>query len=382
MTASETSLVNIMPRLPPSRAEHSAWAAGVLGGDLFLAWIGFDPARQRDSRCILRYLPATSAWETVYEKSLAAPRAETLDAAPPAGHPPGATVRPALPSEAAGSLLVRLESPVLTENLRIAIDQGKPEVHGITPGAWSEAAAVLASAGQSILVASGDSFALQTLSDGAWKEHPMPDSWTGVPSRLARAGERLLLACDDATRGFDLWEFTGEKWYLRLARGAQRFSRNATVASCIPWNDAVYVASQAPAPRRGRPDGFELLRLYPDGSWDLVVGTPRFSPDGLKIPLAGMTAGMDDFQPARFCFLVANTRRLLLGTYEDVTGFRAWASPDGIAWTVISDEYLMGLARVREASAHEFSAGTAMVLAMDDMHGGQAFDIWLQPHAA
>jgi hypothetical protein len=38
----------------------------------------------------------------------------------------------------------------------------------------------------------------------------------------------------------------------------------------------------------------EMIRIYPDDTWELVAGTPRFTPHGLKRPTSGMLGGFDD----------------------------------------------------------------------------------------
>ena len=47
----------------------------------------------------------------------------------------------------------------------------------------------------------------------------------------------------------------------------------------------LYVGTDRPA---------ELLRINPDDTWDLVVGTPRQTPEGVKRPLSGMDVGFDN----------------------------------------------------------------------------------------
>ena len=90
---------------------------------------------------------------------------------------------------------------------------------------------------------------------------------------------------------------------------------NAQVFACVPWKNALYVACGRSEPRRGRQyqEGFEILRIYPDGSWDVVIGAPRVTRSGLKIPLACLGPGMDEFEPARFCLLSAAARRAASG---------------------------------------------------------------------
>ena len=50
------------------------------------------------------------------------------------------------------------------------------------------------------------------------------------------------------------------------------------------FKDRLYVGMDRPA---------ELIRINPDNTWDLVVGTPRETPEGWKYPLSGMDAGFD-----------------------------------------------------------------------------------------
>ena len=63
------SLVDIRPPVPVSGRDHAAWMAAILDGRFYLAWLGFDGERLRDSQCILRYSPDAGTWETVYQET-------------------------------------------------------------------------------------------------------------------------------------------------------------------------------------------------------------------------------------------------------------------------------------------------------------------------
>ena len=49
-----------------------------------------------------------------------------------------------------------------------------------------------------------------------------------------------------------------------------------------------------------------------------------FTDAGLKIPLAFLGPGIDQFQPSEFRFLTGTPTKLLLGTYEDAAGLCIW----------------------------------------------------------
>src|SRR5262249_45422412 len=67
------------------------------------------------------------------------------------------------------------------------------------------------------------------------------------------------------------------------------------------------------------PAASEVIRIYPDDTWDLVVGDPRLTRQGLKIPSSGLGPGFDN----PFCGYVWRLRvhdgTLYAGTFDSAT---------------------------------------------------------------
>ena len=390
------SLVNSIPPVPASGRDHAAWMAATLEGQFYLAWLGFDAEKLFDSQCILRYSPDAGTWETVYQKTSSSRGARQNEQV--------AVLLSAFltsyPSGKNGTLYARFASPL--GERRVCSAEGGAKFRSVRIDSQDFAAAlalremVAGPAAQYALFTEKGRSALRSQNPEVrsphWTDLPLPvqsPARPPQPSHIALFNERLVLATDDPRQGFDLWamEANGENspdWTSLLTRGGHRYSMNAQVFACLPWKDALYLACGRSEPRRRRQyqEGFEILRVYSDGSWDVVVGAPRVTSSGLKIPLACLGPGMDEFDPARFCFLSAAADELLLGTYDDVAGFRLWRSRDGESWSGASDAELVGLEKVCLASAFPISKGTVLFLELENSLGGRTFNIWFRAHGS
>lgn len=63
----------------------------------------------------------------------------------------------------------------------------------------------------------------------------------------------------------------------------RQFTRSGSVVCMATFREALYVGTDAPA---------ELIRIFPDDSWDLICGRPRHTPQGRKEPLSGLGDGL------------------------------------------------------------------------------------------
>jgi hypothetical protein len=393
MPGISASLVDIRPPVPVSGRDDAAWMAATRDGRFYFAWLGFDEEKLRESQCILRYSPDAGTWETVYQKTSSRRAARNEEVA---DHP--STFLTNYPSGENGTLYARFASPLAETRLCSAGDGTK--FRSIRSDSQDLIAAlelrdmVAGSAAHYALFAEKGKSALKSRSlqvrSGPWEELSLPIQSRGpVPperTHIAFYNGQLVLAIDDPRQGFDLWTMAANgknssDWSSLLTRGGQHYSMNAEVFACVPWKNALYLACGHSEPRRGiqYQRGFEILRVYSDGSWDIVIGAPRVTQSGLKIPLACLGPGMDEFEPARFCLLSAAADELLLGTYDDVAGFRIWCSRDGESWSDSADAELAGLPKVRFASGFPISGGTVLVLDLEGSLKDSPFKIWFRP---
>ncbi len=388
-----SGLVNCMPPVPASAHDHAAWMAATLKGRFYLAWLGFNEQKLRGSQSILRYCPNSGNWETVYQKTFSSRRRRKNEQAAPLT----SVLLTRYTSGKNQSLFGRFVSPLVESRICSDDEGGKfrdvpadspdfkvaPAVRKIVAGATSDYA----------LFGEEGRNALRSRKRGIpslqWTEIPLPvqseTAASSQPSLISLFNERLVLAIDDSKQGFELWSMatSGKEapgWTRLLARGGQRYSMNAQVFSCVPWKDALYVAcghNESPHSRQFQ-GAFEILRIYPDASWDVSIGAPRVTSVGLKIPLSCVGPGMNEFQPGQFRFLSAAGDQLLLGTYEDVAGFRLWRSRDGESWSDTSPPELVGPEKVRQASAFQIPAGTMLLLELENAFRARTFSIWLR----
>lgn len=200
---------------------------------------------------------------------------------------------------------------------------------------------------------------------GKWQLANLPgfgdDKNQGVFS-LTSAHGYVYAGTGSPTRGFQLWrtDATGEApytWTRVLTDGAFRFNHNLSTGAMTEFNGDLYVGSGIPgfgydADNDVGPSAAELIRVRPDGTWDLIMGEPRFSPDGLKVPLAAMGPGFDNEYNSVIWAMCVHEGTLYAGTHNwepnawamdrNSTairgGYELWASEDGEGWTKVLDQ--------------------------------------------
>ena len=100
-----------------------------------------------------------------------------------------------------------------------------------------------------------------------------------------------------------------------IPKGAYLPEPSQTIVSIVPHEGLLYVGCDKPA---------EMIRIYPDDSWDLVVGTPRDSPDGWKYPLSGMDAGFGVSSNVHIWRMQVHRGILYAGTMDQTTRLRKY----------------------------------------------------------
>jgi hypothetical protein len=180
-------------------------------------------------------------------------------------------------------------------------------------------------------------------------------------SSLCSAFGRLYAGTANPDFGFQIWHCEPRgappfEWTPAIIDGGAAFNRNLTVAAMTEFRGALYVGSGVTGLGRNSvydigPASGELLRLRPDGSWDLIAGQMRFTPDGLKAPLSQRGPGLGDFYNSLVCSLAVHDDVLYVGTYQWeaarcleigaadlVGGYQLWASADGAHLTEVIDD--------------------------------------------
>ena len=270
---------------------------------------------------------------------------------------------------------------------------------------------------------------------GVWKPVSIPgfgDSENTGIADFAVFNGYLYAGTVNPARGFQVWKTDAEgeapyTWKLVSSLGAYRGSLNEGVLSFCVFEDALYVGSHISMGGHDRrnhvgPGASELIRLYADDSWDLVIGTPRQTPEGYKIPLGDMGPGFDNPFNGYFWCMEKHNGWLYVGTFNSCVfmryadlmrqprkirfmlrrvgiesivqregGFDFWRSRDGIHWEAVTQNgfdnpYNYGI-RNLVSTPHGLFVGTANPFGpsvareefgrykyVDNPHGG--LEIW------
>lgn len=216
---------------------------------------------------------------------------------------------------------------------------------------------------------------------------------------------RLYATTLNPTRGFELWrtEAKGDApyaWERMLDRGAERFTLNMEVTAAVAWNGALWLGTGLPgdgydAALDVGPGAAELIRVAPDGTWEIVVGEMRFTPLGLKVPQTAKAAGFhNDFNVA-ISTLSVHDGRLYAGTRnwepDHIAGQRVeegeeppaltsgaelWATADGQSWTRVEDSIVADPAAAGVTHVAPSEAGLALVLDLSGPAMARKANLW------
>ena len=190
-----------------------------------------------------------------------------------------------------------------------------------------------------------------------WTDHPTFHAVT--PSsidvfEIQVFHHRLYIGTGDKTNGYGVYWSNGKgrrwKWHLVVGQGAGRGQVITSVVSMAVYRGELYVGSSGWYTTNVLPAS-ELIRIRPDGKWQLVAGNPRVVHGILKTPISGLVDGFDNIFAAHFWRMVSYDGGLYVGTndwswllQEDQQdpwlqsiiapeyGFDIWASCDGSSW--------------------------------------------------
>lgn len=137
--------------------------------------------------------------------------------------------------------------------------------------------------------------------------------------------DHLYAATVNPETGFELWKTPGGAlpypWTRVLQHGAGRGVFNEVGTSLCVFQGALYIGTGVLSGGYHRaknigPAAAELLRVWPDDSWDLIVGDSRDAPEGLRYPLSGFAAGFDNLFNGYLWRMVVHDGQLYAGTFN------------------------------------------------------------------
>ncbi len=179
-----------------------------------------------------------------------------------------------------------------------------------------------------------------------WKAVNTPnfDDDTNQGIFTACASDEHLYAGTFNLNGFQVWrtEAKGDppyQWEKLLDQGAYRGPLNQCVASMSYFKGAIYIGSGiqgagVDTENNVGPAASELIRLHPDGQWDLIVGTPRKTPDGIKTPLSALKPGFNNLFNGYFWRSEEHDGWLYVGTCDHNSLLLQWVTmehwPEGL----------------------------------------------------
>src|SRR5579871_4469121 len=203
------------------------------------------------------------------------------------------------------------------------------------------------------------------------------DSHNVTVFEMSAFRDHLYAGTLNPTSGLQIWKTKAEgnppyKWINVIKGGAHRGNLNECSLSMCPFEDALYVGTGIQNGGYDRvhhvgPAAAELLRIYPDDTWELVVGKPRTTPQGYKRSISGLGPGFDNFFNGYVWRMCGHDGYLYAATYDwsvmlpylpigkwpswlrrsvenrgvdkiiaDTGGFDLWRSRDGSHWTAVT----------------------------------------------
>lgn len=161
-------------------------------------------------------------------------------------------------------------------------------------------------------------------------------------SALAVHEGKLYAGTNNPAAGFQIWVRATDAgqdasaWTCVMDQGAARHGMNAQVAMLASHHGHLWIGTATDAPELDILDwpAAELLRIEPDGVWELIAGEARLTPQGLRLPLSLLGPGLEDPGVTRLGTMAALPDALMDGALLLGGGPLAglWLSQDGEEW--------------------------------------------------
>jgi hypothetical protein len=203
---------------------------------------------------------------------------------------------------------------------------------------------------------------------------------------LYTAHNYLYAGTANPERGFQLWRTSAKgeppfRWDPVIFDGGGAFNHNMAISAMAEFKGDLYIGSGITGLGYDTvhdvgPASAELIRVRPDGTWDLIAGRMRFTPDGLKVPLSMLGPGLGDFYNSVVWALCVHDDAIYLGTHQweavrslqvnpqnIVGGYQLWGSTDGEIWLPVLEDgngnpAQLGI-RTLESTPHGLFVGTS-----------------------
>lgn len=341
--------------------EHRLQVAGFFRKRLYVGAISQpDGSTAPGLARILRYYPGADRWEVVCETTVEAPNGPTRRQHRKFPLELGWRSMTVVPTGAGQDALclslLRAHDPCLLYSKDGARFEVLPDLGELRPfgpiqpfGGWLFAAPVGAMSDGIAEKTDGGGASLHVARDPRaekWRSANAPgfgDPHNQVIHCLHVFNDWLYAAVGNPFAGFQLWrtQAVGDPpfaWELVVEKGAQRFTLNSAVASMAIFQNALYLGTGVPETERPQDEaaGCELIRVLPNGRWELVMGQPRFSPIGLQVPVSAHGPGFGDAGSTLLATLTSSGNTLYAGIVrresDAVSGFQIWQTADGETW--------------------------------------------------
>jgi SAM-dependent methyltransferase len=129
--------------------------------------------------------------------------------------------------------------------------------------------------------------------------------------------------------GFQLWKTDAAgrppyRWKQVISQGAGRGPTNKATASMCVFKGCLYIGTAISNGGYCRkygigPAACEIIRVYPDDSWELVMGEGRVTRHGLKMPLSGYGPGFDQRANTYLWRMRCHNGWIYAGTFSPVS---------------------------------------------------------------
>jgi ubiquinone/menaquinone biosynthesis C-methylase UbiE len=147
---------------------------------------------------------------------------------------------------------------------------------------------------------------------------------------LAEFNGHVYAGTLNVVEGFQIWKTDAAgsppyKWKRVISHGAYRGRLNQAAMTMQAFGGHLYVGTGVQEGGFDRannvgPAAIEIIRINPDDTWDLVVGGPRPTPDGLKVPLSGLGPGFGNICAGYLWSMSVHEGWIYVGTFDWLMG--------------------------------------------------------------